>query len=395
MTQGIAGPGLGLPYPQNLYPSELLNAPQDASSNKLALAPGDTFALPAGDWYISLGMYNVLQFLDPVTNTWATVAGAAFTRGKQFIKSDGFTSRIANLTGCVVSASVINGGTNYVQATTTITAIGAGFTGAVPTVLPIVGGALGETGTFTIDIPTKGAGYGVAPIVMIPPPPPAQSNANGVGGIPATAIAVIGTGGSLTSVSLVNVGAGYPTAPVAVIVPSPFDPNLSTGITQASVVFSLTSSGVIMGALVTNNGSPLPNGSLNSVTLSVGGAGTSGSLTANVMQTVVASTVSGPGVGYGTAETLITTAGGVPVAGIVGPTVESARLAWEPRPANIGLTPANTSVSIGSPGVIYDGGLFLGAPTIQVVPQGILTTVATVGLVMGSKPDIAVIQPGP
>ena len=148
-----------------------------------------------------------------------------------FIKSDGFTSRVANLTGCVVSASIINGGTGYVQATTTITAIGAGFTGAVPTLLPIVGGALGVTGTFTIDVPTKGAGYGVPPLVMIPPPPPAQSNANGVGGIQATAIALIGSGGSLTSVSITNPGAGYPTAPTAVVVPSPFDPNLSTGIT--------------------------------------------------------------------------------------------------------------------------------------------------------------------
>ena len=62
MSQLISGPGVGLPYPQNLYPSELQNAPQDASSNRLALAPGDSFVLPAGDWYISLGMYNVLQY---------------------------------------------------------------------------------------------------------------------------------------------------------------------------------------------------------------------------------------------------------------------------------------------------------------------------------------------
>src|SRR5882672_8903533 len=255
MPQFISGPGIGLAYPQNLYPSQLQNAPQDASTNKFDLAPGETFVLPAGDWYLSLGMYNILQFLDPVTNQWQIAPGAAFTRGLIHVSSDGFNARIANLTGCIVSASVINGGTNYVQATTTITAIGAFQTGvAVPTFTPIVGGALGMVATFSVNIPTAGLGYGIAPIVMIPPPPPAAANPNGVGGIPAEAVAILGASGSLTSVSMINQGAGYPSVPTAVIIPSPFDPNLTTGITQASVVFSLTSAGVIMGAFVTNNG---------------------------------------------------------------------------------------------------------------------------------------------
>jgi len=282
------------------------------------LAPGDSFVIPAGDWYINLGFYCVLQYLDPVTGTWVFGSGAALSRGQLHVTSDGFNCRVANLTGCVVSASIINGGTNYVQSTTTITALGT-FNNAAPTLVPIVGGALGLTGTFTVDVPTKGAGYGVAPLVMIPPPPPAAVNSNGVGGIPATAIAVLGTGGSISSISITNPGAGYPSAPTAVVVPSPFDPNLSTGITAASIAFSLTSAGVIMGALVTNNGGPLNNGSLSSVTLSVGGAGLSGSLTANVMQSVVAATVTGPGIGYGTAESPVITMGGAPVAGTITP----------------------------------------------------------------------------
>lgn len=390
MPQVISGPGVGLAYPSNLYPSQLQNAPQDASSNRIALAPGDTFVFPAGDWYYSPALYIVPQFLDPVTNVWVTSSSAAYARGIQFIKSDGFNARLANLTGCVISASVANAGTGYVQATTTITAIGT-FAGAAPTLLPIVGGALNISGGTLV---ANGAGYGVAPIVMIPPPPPAQSNPNGVGGIAATAIAVIASG-TVSSVSITNPGAGYPTAPTAVIVPSPFDPNLSVGITNATVAFSLASAGLLMGALVTNNGSPLNNGSLASITLSIGGAGASGSLTANVMQTVVAATVSGPGVGYGTANTLITTVGGVPATGAVSNNPDSTLKAWLPRPAQIGLTPANTSVSIGSPGVIYDGGLFEGAPGSVVAPNGILTTVATIGLVLGSTFDIAVIQPAP
>ena len=397
MPNPLSGPGVGLPFPQNLYPSDLYNAPIDASSNRLTLAPGDSLVLPAGDFYLTLGLYNVIQFLDPVTNAWVTGSGAAFNRGQIFVKSDGFNCRVANLTGCVVSASVVNGGTNYVQATTTITAIGT-FAGAAPTFQPIVGGALGLTGTYTIDVPTSGAGYGVAPLIMIPPPPPAQSNANGVGGIPASAFAVISSG-TISSISITNPGAGYPSAPTVVVVPSPFDPNLATGITQATVAFSLASAGAITGVLVTNNGSPLNNGSLALVTLSIGGAGASGSITANVMQTVVAATVSGPGVGYGTAQTLITTVGGVPAQGSLTNNPDSTYLAWDPRPAQIGLTPANTSVSVGTAGAIYDGGLFEGAPSIIVgLGTGATaypTTVATIALTMGSRADIAVIQQAP
>jgi hypothetical protein len=388
MPGNLNGPGIGLGYPSNYYPSELQNAPQDPSSNRLALAPGDTFVIQAGDWIIGLGMYCVMQFLDPVTNTWVTPSGAAWNRGMLLVASDGFNVRIANLTGCVVSAAVIVGGTGYVQATTTITAIGA-FVGAAPTLLPIVGGAVGLTGTFTVDVPTKGAGYGVAPIVMIPPPPPAVSNANGVGGIQATAIAVI-AGGTISSISITNPGAGYPTAPPCVVVPSPFDPNLSVGITAATVSLSLTSAGVIMGALVTNTGSPLPNGSLGSVTLTIGGAGTSGSLTANVMQTVVSATVSGTGTGYGTTNNIVSN-GGAPLAGSITNGPDSTYLSFLPRQVNI----SSPSITAGAVAAIYDGGLFEATPNFFVVGTLGGSVAPTLAVVMGSRPDIAIIQPGP
>jgi hypothetical protein len=400
MPQFLSGPGIGLPFPQNLYPTQLNNAPQDASSNTFSLNQGDVFVLPAGDWYVTLGLYCIIQYLDPVTGIWATGPGAAFNRGQIHVSSDGFNCRVANLTGCVISASVINGGTSYVQATTTITVVGAFQTGvALPTFAPIVGGALGFTGTFATDIPTKGAGYGIPPVVMIPPPPPAVANPNGVGGIPATAVAILGASGSLTSVSITNPGAGYPSAPVAAILTSPFDPNLSTGITQASVAFSLTSAGVIMGAFCTNNGGPLNNGSLNSLTLTIGGAGTSGSLTANVMQTVVSATVSGPGTGYGTSQGLVTTVGGVPNTGTITNDPMASYLAWDPRPANIGLTPGNTSVSVATAGTVYDGGLFEGAPGAIWVPGGGVVnstvTLGTIALQMGGRHDRVVIQAAP
>jgi hypothetical protein len=393
MPVPLAGPGQGLPFPQNLYPTQLSNAPSDASSNRLALGPGDTFVIPAGDWVIGLGMYCVLQYLDPVTNTWILSSSSAYHRGFEFLSADGFTQRIANLTGCVVSAAIVNGGTNYVQSTTTITAIGTFGNGAAPTLLPIVGGALGLTGTFTIDVPTKGAGYGVAPLVMIPPPPPAQTNANGVGGIQATAIAVLGASGSISSISITNPGAGYPTAPVAVVVTSPFDPNLNAGITTASVVFSLASAGAITGVLVTNNGNPLNNGSLGSVTLSVGGAGSSASLTANVLQTIVSGSISGSLVGFGASGAQLQTFGGAPLQGSIVNGPDSNFLSWMPRPANAAILGA--SLSIGAPATIYDGGLFESAPTFVLVGAIAGSVAPTLAMVMGSRPDIAIIQPGP
>lgn len=122
MTQRIAGPGLGLPLAQALYPANLANGPYSADTNRVALAPGDTLPIPAGEWFVNLGQYCVLQFLDPTNNTWQMGTNAAWQGGHKFVVSDGFNVRVANLLGCPVSASVTSYGSNYVQATTTITA---------------------------------------------------------------------------------------------------------------------------------------------------------------------------------------------------------------------------------------------------------------------------------
>ena len=176
MTQRISGPGLGLPLAQNLYPSQLYNAPYDSSNNRIALAPGDTLPIPAGDWFVGLGSYCVLQFLDPVSNTWNMGATAAWLGGHQFVVSDGFNVRVANLLGCPVSASVTNyGAGGYVQATTTITA-----TGGTSTWVPIVGGQLTPT------VISAGAGYGtvgalITTIGGVPPAGGISNNPDGLG----------------------------------------------------------------------------------------------------------------------------------------------------------------------------------------------------------------------
>ena len=398
MSQLIAGPGLGLPYPQNLYPSQISNAPPDSATNHIALAPGDTLPVPAGHWFVNTGMICLLQFKDPITNVWSMGPNAAWNGGHQFVISDGFNVRLANLTGCPVSATVASYGTagTYVQATTTITATPSGSTW-----LPIVGGQLTPT------IISAGAGYGVAPEIFIPPPPPASTNANGVGGIPAAAWATISSG-TLTlasGVSMINPGAGYPSPVTVVLVPSPTDPNLSTGITNATVIFSITGTGSLTGALCTNNGGPVSNP--NSVTLAVAGAGTGASLNANVMQTVVSASCTTAGVGYGTISALMTSIGGIPSSGSISNNPQGLNIAWRPRPAQIGFTLTLAAGGSLTPqvGTLYDSGLFVtnAAPAFGFITQAFTgattvasyASVASITVVMGAKNDLVTLQPAP
>ena len=393
MPTPLSGPGIGLPLPQNLYPSYLTNAPLDTPTNKVGLAAGDAIAIPAGDWFIDAGSYCVIQFLDPVSNTWVSTPSSAWNGGFQFVKSDGFTARIANLTGCVYNVVPVAYGSGYVQATTTATVVGPSNV----TVAPLVGGQLAVVGGTLTSV---GAGYGMAPLVLIPAPPPPANNSNGVGGIQAVAYAGI-TSGTVSFVSFTNPGAGYPSAPIPVIVPNPADPNINVGITQAVVAFSLTGSGSITGALVTNNGSPLPDNSLANVSVVLAGAGSSGSLVANTLQTIKAGTVVGTGLNYGTVAALLTSVGGGGNAGTVtnGPGILG--LTFRPRPAQISLAVVGVGSVASQVGTIIDGGLFLSAPT-PIIGLGNVSAVGTlvpsgltVSFIMGSRPDVITLQPAP
>lgn len=389
MSQIISGPGLGLPLPQNLYPSYLNNAPVDTPTNRLALAPGEVFVIPAGTWYIDVGSYCILQFLDPVTGTWTAGPTPGWLSGRQYIKSDGFTVRVANLTGCVYSIVPTAYGSGFVQASTSLTIVGP--TGV--TASPLVGGQLTSTVT------SGGAGYGLPPLVMIPAPPNAANNSNGIGGIQASAYAVI-SGGSVTAVSFTNPGAGYPSAPIGVIVPNPADPNINVGITQATVGFSLAGSGSITGALVTNNGAAIPDGSLSNVTVTIGGAGSGATLAANVMQTVKAGSVVGTGLGYGTVAALLTSVGGAGNAGTITNSPEFLGIGFRPRPAQVSLAVTGGGTIAAQTGTVIDGGLFLSAPTAIVATNplpaaNVTISGATMSFVMGSRPDIITVQPAP
>lgn len=386
----ISGPGLGLKLPQNLYPSELQNAPYDFSTNRFALAPGQQLPIPRGTWLIHCGMYSVIQFFDPVSNSWAFSPAAAWEGPLKVVESDGFNVRVANLLGCPVSAVVTALGTGtWVQSSTVITPTPAnGSTWA-----PIIGGALALSGG-TINSTKAGAGYSIPPLVFFPAPPPPNNNPNGVGGIQASGWCSI-SGGTVNGFTFTNPGAGYPTAPTAIVLPNPTDPNIATGITAATLTFTLTNAGSLTGAICTNSGAALANpaaGAQMGFTLTVTGAGAAASLSPNIMTTVLAASIAGAGGGYGTVAALATTTGGVPTAGSIA-NEYSIGLAWRPRPAQIGLAVTGAGSLAPQVGTIYDGGLFLGAtaPTgvIAINPLATTGTLNTPGftLSVGSRPD--------
>lgn len=386
MPPFLAGPGQGLPLPQNLYPSQLFNAPPDQPSNTLALAPGQELPIPAGDWYLSLGQFCTLEFQDPVTGIFEQAVAPGWTSGLIHVTSDGFNLRVANRTACPVSASVQTYGSAYVQGTTTITP-----TPGTSTWLPIVGGQLAVS---TLSTLTAGAGYGVPPLVLIPPPPPAAANANGVGGIQARAYATI-TSGTVSTVSMIHPGAGYPAGFIATLVPNPTDPNLVSGITNATVSFTLVGSGSLTGALCTNPGVALGNNPC--VTLTVGGAGTNASLVCNILQTFITVSVTGAGGGYATPWLI--SAGGGPFSGTITNTPEFTGLAFRPRPLQpvqmTGIAGAGSSTLTG---IVTDSGLFMSNPSllqIGFVNTVAAPTLATLAAVTGGKPDWVFLQPAP
>lgn len=369
MPSPLSGPGVGLPLPQYLYPSELTNAPYDTGTNYVALAPGDALTVPAGTWYLAPGAVSLVQVLEPVTGIWRNYVAV---RGQpEYMKSDGFTLRIANLTGCPIGAIVQNGGSAYVQATTTVTASTGGSTWQ-----PIVGG---QCSVVTINNP--GSGLSIAPLVFIPPPPSP--------GVAATAYATL-SAGTVSGVTLSNVGAGYLTAPTAAILPSQFDPNFgTTAIVNPTVTLGLTGAGKITAVLCTNSGTAQANAT--APTLTAAGAGTAATIAAVMLSTVTGTSIAVVGAGYGTAE--LTTVGGVPsqTSAYTDPAIELT--GFRPRPAVIGLT--ITGGTIAAVGTIYDSGLFAGVPAALVLTNGIVTTVGTVSLTLGGANDLVMLQPAP
>ena len=288
----------------------------------------------------------------------------------------------------MVSASVANAGTGYVQATTTITAVGTFAHGAAPTLLPIVGGAL--------NIYRRHAGRQWRRLWRgadrhDPAAPAGAVNANGVGGIRRS-----GDRGDRQRHGVLGVDHQ----------PGRRLPDRSDRGDRArrrSIRTSRPASpmprwrsrwprpALIMGALVTNNGSPLNNGSLASSRCRSAAPELPASLTANVMQTVVSGKRDQRGFRrHGVSDT---TSGGGPLQGsitngpeLVVPGIFAAPCQYRPGIGHRELPRSRFTMA----------GCSSRLRRAVVVPGvGATSTIATVAFIMGSRSDIAVIQPAP
>lgn len=257
----LGGPGIGLPYPQSLYPASLVGSAPTPATNVIVLGYGEAFPVPPGDWMIAGAP---MQWLDPVTGQWLFAGGTIYSTGETsvsegYVHSDGQNMRVINPQGIATGATVTAAGTGYVQATTTVTSSNSS------TWTPIVGGAI------SLTLGTGGSGYTLPPIVLISAPPSP--------GVQATAIATI-SGGIVTSFTVVNAGAGYTTAPTVTLLPNPYDPNYGS-IVNGTATASLTGSGTITAVLCTNTGAP----AASAPTLTINGVGSSATATTTAFYT--------------------------------------------------------------------------------------------------------------
>jgi hypothetical protein len=181
------------------------------STNKVCLGSGGVWYFPPGQYVVLTDASCQIERWDPIEQTWASFM-AASTGG--FINCDGFNFRVHNITG-VVSGNTLTAGsgmTNGIGATATgvSVAYAASNTTGYPTATGyvIIGGSVAAP-----TVTQAGSGFLVPPVLVIDPPP--------VGGIQATAIAVMTAAGSsgIASVTMVNAGAGYASTPNFWIVP--------------------------------------------------------------------------------------------------------------------------------------------------------------------------------
>ena len=253
----ISGSGVPLPnFPGLIDNTAGVGVPGIAGywtglTNAITLNPGETWNIPAGTWFVTVGPYTFLQWLDPVTNTYKARPCVGNQGINQVVASDGVNFRLANTTGCPTGAVITTG-----TATGTVNGIGAAInllscvaSSGSSTWQTIVGGAIGATiATATTTAGTSvGSGYLYPPIIVIDAPPQ--------GGLQATAIVTsLATGTVIgANIQVINQGAGYLAAPNMNFVNDPRD----TAGSGAVYVTTLTATGQLTGLYPINHGSPL------------------------------------------------------------------------------------------------------------------------------------------
>ena len=174
----------------------------------IALAPGQWYYPPPGNYQAALGAHTQLEFWDWQRQQWFIVgsAGAA----KMFL-TDGYNWRIRNNSQSVASTTITGAGTSGTNGIgtaatgVTISAGAAPANGQAATFFPVVGGAVGAP-----TITSAGSGLAAPPILIVQPPP--------VGGRQATMDCTI-SGGAISGVTLVDAGAGYTAVPQVLVLP--------------------------------------------------------------------------------------------------------------------------------------------------------------------------------
>ena len=376
LAGSMGGPGVLLPPPQSTYPSGLVNADSVPANNKITLAPGQALPIPRGSWMVAFGGNAVLQWLNPVTTVWESLASARDAARR--VISDGNNYRVGNFTGCPVGAVVTTQGTiGYATGTTTVTPSTGNSTW-----LAIVGGMMSATPSIT----AVGAGYGLPPLVYCPAPPPP--------GVPATFEAFISSG-TVSSIGCINQGAGYTGTTLTLsLVASPYDPLVAAGgaITTATAFTTIVaasgtpSNGKVVCVLCQNPGASLAA----PTTLTIAGAGSNAAATPVMMWTATGATIVGAGAGVLAANTLWSV-GGITAATPAATNPDVELTAYSPRPFSGVLV--QSAGSITSVGTIYDGGLFTGTPTAILSQMIAPTTAPTITFALGSGPATMNLHP--
>lgn len=363
------GAGIGLPLRTPTYNVASPTSFTDLGAGPITLAAGETFIIPAGQFYLAAGDTSAFQVKDPYTGAWMSIGEAP--NAASIINSDGANMRLANLSGCAVGALVTNVGSAYTSAPVVTPSAGSSVWKA------IVGGAVNGTVTIT----TAGVGYTHAPTVVVSPPP--------VGGVQATAIVTV-SAGAIATVVVTNQGAGYTIAPTISVFADPRDTITTRGVLTAT----LTGSGTITAVVCLDHGTPLTA----VPTLAFSGGGGASAAATTVMDFVATGfTVGTAGVAYGTSQPFVVLAVGGIVPGTPGATVNPniADKILTPRMGVIMGTSSAGAVVTATGSVVTDGGLFQAVPSGVVIAGGgaLPTTAAAVTITVGGATDTSLLYP--
>lgn len=361
-------------------------------TNALTLAAGETWQIPAGTWWVTVGPYTFLQYLEPVTQTYKARPCAGNQAYQQMVVSDGVNFRLANTTGCptsaVITTATCTGAVNGIG--TAINLVSCAPSSGASTWQTIVGGAIAATiATATASNTTAGSGYTYIPVVVIDAPP--------TGGLQATAIVTSLATGTIpaANIQVLNQGAGYPTAPNMNFVNDPRD---TTG-SGAFYVTTLTATGQLTGLYPINHGTTLTG--VPALTFALTNGGTVSCAATAIMNFTVTGFTTTTG---GTSYPIV----GVPITSFYNsvtpqtiPTVNPLHVSNTtfPRPARItgGTGTGAIVATLTATGtVVEDGGLGIQqVPTLAVLAAYTSTTgvAAALTATVGGVSDTSYIQP--